>query len=460
MQLLKRLYQVGLGIYGVLLVYAVVLYKERMVLPDDANYLFDMVVQEGGFAVFHHRFIAVLTQVLPVLGIELGASLAVVAQLYSLGIVVFYFVCYLVCGAWLKDYKAALALLVSGLLITTHSFYWSVSELGQGIALFFVVVALLVDKGEGRNNWPIWKLGLLSLLVLTVAFSHGLMLFILTFLLAFLWIDKDTSRRVLLAVGIAYLIALVLKSVFASEAYDRQSMSGLRNFLRLFPNYFGTESMAHFGRQLIGPYVWLPVVWLIVCSYYFVRKSWWKLGLVLSYSLGYLLLATVAFPKVQGNGFYNENLFLPLAVFVSVPLIYDVLVKAVRPFWISWVAAMVCITGLLRIWTYREFYQSRLSWQRSILDRYAGQKVVIGERHFPKDSLMMSWSSPYEFWLLSTLERDTTASILITTQPEQYGYGTGNSQLFLPTFGTFTYQDLPKPYFRFRDTVSAYRIVP
>jgi hypothetical protein len=323
-----------------------------------------------------------------------------------------------------------------------------------------VLIALLARGSEEQESRDFIKLIGLSLLLVTVAFSHGLMLFIVSFLLVFLWLDGSIPKRSLLGVGAIYMVAVVVKSIFASEAYDRQSMSGLRNFVRLFPNYFSTESMAHFGRYCVGAYVWLPILFVLVCSYYLHQRSWLKLALVATYSVGYLLLTTVAFPNVEGNGFYNENLFLPLAVFVSVPLVFDLLGRVERPFWIAWTVAMVCIASLMRIWTYREFYQSRLAWQRMVLDRYTGQKVIIGEQHFPKDSLMLSWSSPYEFWLLSTIERDATASILIARQPEQYGYGTAGNSLFLPTFGTFDYSTLPKQYFKFRDTVSTYVIVP
>ena len=50
MRLFKQLFALGIVVYAVLCVLALVFYKERMVLPDDANYLFELVTNGGHFA--------------------------------------------------------------------------------------------------------------------------------------------------------------------------------------------------------------------------------------------------------------------------------------------------------------------------------------------------------------------------------------------------------------------------
>jgi hypothetical protein len=455
----KRLFLIGVLAYCVLLLMALVLWKERIVVLDDAGYTFDLVTNGGRFAVFHQRFIAALTQWMPFVGLRLGLPLGAIGVLYSLNIAVFYFACFLVCGLVFRHYSAALCVLLCGLLITTHTFYWTVSELEQGIALLFVVVAALDGKGRDEQSLGALGLSLLGIAMATVAYAHGLMLFVVSYVLLYLWLKQKVPKRSMLFTGGFYGLAVLVKMLFMSDPYDRHSLSGLRNFLKLFPNYFGMESMGYFLRQSTGSYCWLPVLFVICAGYYIKKGAFLRLGLMLAYCFGYLLFVTVTFPTVEANGFYHENLLIPMTVFVCLPFVFDVLPTVQWPVLRMAIVVLIVGSGLARVWNNRGFYQARLDWQRKVITRYSGKKVIVGEQHFPKDTLLMAWSSPYEFWLLSTLEREKTASILIAEDPDQYRYGLDNSRLFVPSFGTYKYADLPRQYFKFKDTVSTYTMV-
>src|SRR5690606_7278288 len=126
----------------------------------------------GSGAIFHGRFISLLTQWLPLGAIHLSLPLETVAILYSLSFPLFYAVCYGVCGA-MRDYGMALSLLVYLCLFTSHNFYWHLSELNLGTALLFPLVTyfrLHPEKG--------WAPALVLILFLPVlVFAHPLVLF-------------------------------------------------------------------------------------------------------------------------------------------------------------------------------------------------------------------------------------------------------------------------------------------
>jgi hypothetical protein len=460
MQLLKRLFLAGIAAYVLLCILALRFFKERMVLPDDANYIFELVTNGGHFAIFHQRFIAVLAQWLPFAAIRSGQMLNTVTWLYSLNLMLFYGLCYALCGFALNNFKAALAMLVSYLLFTTHTFYWTVSELGLSIAFAFLIFGILSgNAGRKKLEKNILMLILLASLTVTVAFGHGLIVFVLVYLLLFLSFDGVKNRSRLILTAAIYLLTLAIKRLFFHDSYDAHALGGLKNFVRLFPDYFRTESLHRFLEDCTGPYCWIPIVLLINCTYYIRSRNWLKLALLCCFFSGYLLLTTVAFPFIEGNGFYNENLYLPLSVFLAVPLIYDVVPENAHM--LSAVAVMLIVaSGILRIWYYHRPYSARLAWQRQLIQKYEGQKVILPERAFSNDTLLMSWSSPYEFWLLSTIEQKSTASILITGEPERYAAVAGNDpKVFLPTFGLFSYSYLPERYFALYDTVSFYKVV-
>jgi hypothetical protein len=454
----KQLFVAGAIAYAILCAFAVLFYKERMVMPDDANYVFELVTNGGHFGIFHHRFISVLTQWLPFAAIRLGADLGTVAWLYSLNLMLFYATCYLACGFIFHNYRAALAMLLFYLLITTHTFFWAVPETGMGIALLFVLFAMLSGEREARFNVP--NICMAGVLIIFAVCAHGLIIFVISFMLVYLWLKQPERRRWIWTAAAWTLAVLVFKSIFLQDEYDRHALGGLRNFIRLFPDYFSTESMRHFLRYCTRAYAWIPVIFLINCFYYVAARHWLRLLLMTACCIGYLMLATIAFPDIQGNGFYNENLFLPLAVFLSIPLVYDVLPAIPRPSVSVLIVMLIVFTGLWRILDYRHFYHSRLAWQRGLIGKYRGRKVILDAHTFPKDTLLIAWSSPYEVWLLSTIEKHETASVLITDDPAGLAAVAGNDpHLFVPAFGRFTYPSLPARYFLFRDTTHTYEIV-
>jgi hypothetical protein len=219
--------------------------------------------------------------------------------------------------------------------------------------------------------------------------------------------------------------------------------------------------MRFFASNCLGAYCWIPIIFILNVVHYARSGSWLKLALMTCYCFGYVMLTTVAFPNLEGGGFYNENLLLPMAVFLCVPLVYDALPSFRKPVLSTALVVLIVACGLLRIWYFHRPYSARLAWQRGIVKEYDGQKVVLTASLFPKEVVLMAWASPYEFWLLSTMEQGKTASILITDHPELFVDAARNgSRVFLPTFGMYRYEQLPPPYFIFRDTVNSYRFIP
>jgi hypothetical protein len=283
------------------------------------------------------------------------------------------------------------------------------------------------------------------------------MVFVVSFLLLHWWMSRPAHRRRALIAAGMFMAALLLKALFRDE-YDGHALGGLRNFIRLFPGYLGTESMRRFLALCTGPYGWIPILFIANIACYIRSRNWQKLALVSGYCIGYLLLTTICFPNVDGHDFYQENLYLPIAVFLSVPFIYDMLPLLKRPPLAAGIFILILSSGLYRIYDAHRQFSARLDWQRGLIRQYDGRKVILSDAAFPKDTLMMAWSSPYEFWLLSTMEERKTASILISAEPEKYTGITG-ARVFVPAFGVFPYEELPKRYFMFRDTVNRYERV-
>src|SRR5690606_8145689 len=125
------------------------------------------------------------------------------------------------------------------------------------------------------------------------------------------------------------------------------------------------------------------------------------------------------------------NLYLPIAIFLGVPLVYDVL-----PVLYKWRVALpfvilIIVTGLTRIYTKHNFYTDRLDWYRNYIEQYGGEKAIVAYETVPHEIVMFSWATPYEFWLLSTLEKDRTASIVIHKDLDEISWAWDNRDKFV-----------------------------
>lgn len=187
--------------------------------------------------------------------------------------------------------------------------------------------------------------------------------------------------------------------------------------------------------------------------HYLRKKHWLKLGLLAVSLLGYTLLVNVSYPN-GAEQFYIENLYLPLSIFVAFPLVFDVL-----PSWpqkkVLLGLAFVLLIRLVHIGFSHQFYTTRLHYLQEYLLQTAGdkeQKLILSSGQFPKDTLLMTWASPYEFWLLSTISTGTSRSITILDQPEAVEWAKDQKESFLTQWGVFPYAELPTRYFIFQDS--------
>jgi hypothetical protein len=76
----------------------------------------------------------------------------------------------------------------------------------------------------------------------------------------------------------------------------------------------------------------------------------------------------------------------------------------------------------------------------------------MSEKEVPMDTLIMSWGSSFEFWLLSSLRNpDAPRSIVIDEDPARFDWTLSNNTAFFTEWGIYPYADLPKRYFNFTD---------
>lgn len=445
---------IGVAVYSILTVFAIVFYKERVSMLDGAFQFFEIVRKES-FAIQANRFGAVGTQIFPVLGIWLGLPLKVVTIMYSLSFVLFPAICFLIILLHFRNARLALCLLLFNTILVAHSFYWLTCELLQGLPftlVYFSAVERQMIKGTLSVKLLFWSVP--ALIVIT--FFYPLLPCVVFFVLAYLWLyyDKKYTKWLLGIIGI-YIMIYVIKALFFSSGYDNEAMSRVKNFITLFPDYFSIPSHRIFIKRCIDDYYFILILSAINIVGLLLQKKYQKLLLSLAAFLGFVMLINVSYPDGSYQ-FYIEPQYAILTVYIAVPFCYDIIPAISKKGIIMAALPVMLLLCLIKIYNTHKEYTTRMSWYQSVLDKTAGRsnkKLIMKAGSDPLHLVKMDWASAYEFWLLSTLKTGNSRSIIIEERPGEFDQYLNENKLFIGKWTSIPYRDFKnKVYFNFTDT--------
>lgn len=449
-----------LGVFATLTILAICYYQERIINLDMAFQAF-LILKSGSLEIQSGRFGAVVTQIWPWAAQAIGLPLKGVLMAYSLGHVLWPAILALFCwriGQW----RWSLAIGLVATLMTTHTFYW-LSEMPAGLAFLCAVFAWMHAKGSFAVfrwwEWPLW-LGAL----VTAFYFHPLVLYAHTFLCFFFLLEKNKPRAWawmhLAALGVFAALTFLKYKVLKLDWYDAAAIKRQEAFGKLWPNWLDLESNRVFLKWCAADYWLLWVVLAASVVYYVWKKQWARGVLVLGWPLGFVLMVNVPFYEAVGQQFYMENLYLPLAVFASIPLVFDVLRDQTKNDHLARNGAVVLLVlfglSLLRIGQTHRPWSDKLAWEQGFLKETAtrtNRKIVLSEQQVPMDTLKMSWGSPFEFLMLSSLSNpDSARCLIIHENPARFDSLLTRPRLFFGAFKNYPFEALPKGYFNIQDS--------
>lgn len=448
----------GIAAYLLLGGLAAIFFLERTVFLDIAFHTVYLLKKQT-FFVQNQRFVALFTQAFPLAAQSLNLPLKGVLMAYSAGFVAYYGLIFLACTVWLRQWKMGLVVLLLSMLMVTDTFYWIQSELPQGLA-FLVLTFAFMMRYRNPEGFKGWQLGLLFAMWFTVAYAHPMLAIAAAFLFFFFW-EKYPGKaavhpKIMTASAFFIFLVLIVKNkILGPGEYDTVAMERASNLKNLFPNYFNLASNRDFLKWCLTDYYLLALGFFAANVFYFWKKKWPKLLLFNAFFLGYLLLVNVSYPDGFLR-FYLENLYLPLGLFVAVPLVFDVAPYfGKNGIWPrrAFVVLAVCIAvRLVNITLAHRPWTARLDWERNFLRENPG-KLLVPENKVPMDTLMMSWGSSFEFMLLSSLENPAgTRMIVIDEDPSRLYWATDRRRAVITEWEVWNYDELPKRYFNPQDT--------
>lgn len=449
----KGIILLGFLAFGSLFVLSIVYFKERIIFLDPVFQLAYMI-RDGGFAIQVNRYAAVLTKIFPYLAIKLSLPLYAITLIYSVSFVIYNFLIFIVIAKFIKNQKWALFLLLFNILMISHSFYWPAIELNQGIALMILYFSLLDKKLKFNKNIILF---FIIILVPTVIFAHPLAIIPFVFISFYLYLfEKRYTDLFFLGIGsVIAVISLFINKIFFRNWYDDMNMGRLSNFVKLFPDYFNIKSNADFFDYLIKDYYVSLILLIVIIVWFILRKKYLRLIYIIFFIVSYILLVNITFPEGAVH-FFAESKYILLSIFIIMPLVYDIYQEI--SFKASfYVLILVIMVRIIHISECHTLYSARLDILREVIDKTKNldnKKLIFRQSDFPMDTMMMTWSSAYEFWLLSALENKEQRSIIIDENPERFDSLLNRNDIFLEEWRVYRYSDFPDKYFKFTDTTN------
>ncbi len=438
--------------WAILAVLAVVFYKARVVMFDSAYYLFQMLV-EGTLPIQHNRYGAFYSMLPPYALAHASLPFRFIAVSYSVGCVLMWVMPSMMSGFVFKNWWIAFLIILSGFVFHTEAFFWMVSESQFLVPYWLLVYAYFLYFMANQKSafWYFtWPLVFLFGFVI-----HPLALFCFGFFILFVWVQKLLSPGqigiLLLSGGMAYLA----KKLFLPESsYTSTLLDNVQNVKSLFPHYFDTVAnksfIHHVFKRFLPLSITFTLLFIAVLSNLFSRRM---LVYLAALSGCILFINTCFYTLGEESLLYFENLYQP--VFFSVLLAFASF-KNYR----GYVAGLFMALGFLAVvrwFSIAPHYQERIAWQRIIFDKTAAQKILIDEANFPMKMMTYSWCIPYESVLLSTIENGKARTIYVTSDADQQAKAVEIKTFFFTSFGNTYFDKIPKNYFDFSDTSSAYQ---
>lgn len=460
----------GWLVFGGLLVLAWFFYLERVAYSDLGFYFFRLLLKQAPI-IEHGRFVAVLSQILTLIGLKIGLPGWLVIKLYSISFVLLNVVVFALCAYWLRNEHVALVVVFLNILLATRTFYYTPSELLQAMT-----VLLFCYAGLSRQAPLRWRWSTLALLSLTpvVIIGHPLAIIPFLFVWGYDWLLNqrytDWAWYSWLATGLA---SYYWRSASAgADSYDAQhsNIPTLHDLL----NAVHVPSFGEFLTLCSSNFAALPLL-LVALSIFYLWPSLestrpagrlLRLAYIWGFVTGYVLLVCSSYPEQVATDGYFENLLMPLVFFVGVPVALE-LVPALlaapsasrwsrlRPTLLGLGAACLLLRVVQVAYVHTQYttYQNWLSQLVRYTRHFPETKYLMSELNTdPQHLRISSWASAFE-----TLEQtfrqgpDSVRTVFITPDITNFLPYSQQRTLLLNHWEHYPQATLPANYIRLSD---------
>lgn len=378
----------------------------------DGSWMLVNMINNKTFYIPLHRFSLAVTEWLPLIGVKIGMPFPSIAILYSISYPVLFLILFLLCIFWLKDYWAALCLILVTCIGVKYTFY--VLPLEGIIGVTIGVVALSWCK---KTNDKISFNDMLIALLFSflIVFAHPLNFIAVLLCCGFLILETwqvRFNRTILLS--LLMVIIFILKNLLLPlNPYETDITEGVYNNIG---NFFLLQSHPVFLKRLIHDYYWLPVIFigistLLLTSKKYMQALWYFISV-------FCFVALVNLRNYDSSfQFYIEHSFLSLPLIIVFPIIIlteKIRAKSNAVTAILSLLAIVAGERSVAIYSAHLYFDNRIERQIKLSEKALlseSKRIVICEENLQNITDLVPGKLPYETLFLSKIFFNQDAAV-------------------------------------------------
>ena len=392
----------------ILVVIAIVFFKERAGFSDTPAYVVGMTCNKG-FFIAHNRYVIIGCEWLPYLFLKAGMRLKAIALGYSLGHTLFPVILAAICLFVFRQPQKSLAIMLFWVIMSRELFYYPVSEfqMGMGLLLFYdSYLDNTINKPKSSNLFL-----LLSLIILpTIIFSHPIMILVFIAWVIYRVIKNNKpSKSIAGLIIVVAMISYAIKRLFFESGYEVTKMPSVTQVIEGLSKGVHYPLGTSFYEYIMAHEFIAPILFLITLFVLLLSKKFGIAAYLLLVVAGFVSLILLLF-GAENNAYdhYFEHLLQP-SIFFIVLILTDNLDNVVRSNILKLIVGLgVFIIAIVKIIDQGNVHIARQEWylhKFRIMDQCGIRKAIVLRDELPSDMNKGSfWNSSYETMLLSSME--------------------------------------------------------
>lgn len=375
-------------------------YYKSIIGYSDTAFQFFHILQNGEFALFHFRYIAILSQVFAYIGSHLPLDINIVMKAHTANVVLLYALCFsLIAFVFKKKYLALLILMLPSFM-QHFSFYYPIHELMYGYCFFMLPITYIYFNIEKFSNKKTILISLITFIF--YIFIHPFFNIIGIILFSILLLMKDKYHKkwlIIIAIGICMLfLKIKILSGHEKNHVDNFNFSLLtfQKIKQSYLTYFLKDSLNN--RLYLLKYFFISgLVFLLIMR---------KIRLIILIII--IFISTYIFTYIfLPNGYtiaYMEAYFIP--TFASMLFLFFIYLETKFSKYgivFSIIIIPFCIFGLFRNKS-EKLYHNRAKFIENTCRQNKQQCLFLNPNKDIEEILLVGWALPFESLLLSSAD--------------------------------------------------------
>ncbi|MCX6232493.1 MAG: hypothetical protein NTZ33_13230 [Bacteroidetes bacterium] len=394
-----------------------------MLNTDCSLQLFN-IINSKYFFFQENRFGVWFTQIPLLTAVFLNIPLKFLIYIYSLSFPLFYLLIILINDKVFKSKEAALATILSLIFGVAFTFFHSVTETHQLLALSCLLYGLI----QAKERFTAYRFYIFFyLLVIWCMFVHPNAIFTVFFIIGLSFLQKKINKFELIsALLISFLFIIIKLFLTSKNSYDARQYDALLNFKQNLPHFFSLYSFRYlitkYSSTFLAVYLIILIVWL--------RYKGFKELLFTTLCFGGFTLLTILTFAAGDCDAIMEKSYLP--GFLMFIILFSQLYYQKNTNYLY----IVLILGFFSFYQISQAskpYTKRLNLLSEIVKNNPDKsKLIASFSDFDERiSRFNNWATSMDVLILTACKSDSAKTILMVDDKNNYENDTNNPSIFL-----------------------------